>query len=40
VAPITQREGKETREVSSLPLGVKRFAEAMRGHWGIKNSLR
>jgi predicted transposase YbfD/YdcC len=22
-----------------LPLGVKRFAEAVRGHWGIENSL-
>ncbi len=25
--------------ISSLPLSVKRFAEAVRGHWGIENSL-
>jgi predicted transposase YbfD/YdcC len=25
--------------LSSLPLGVKRFARAARGHWGIENSL-
>ena len=40
---ITERDGRETSEVryylSSLPLGVKRFAEAVRGHWGIENSL-
>ena len=40
---ITERDGKECSEVryyiSSLPLGVKRFAEAVRGHWGIENSL-
>jgi predicted transposase YbfD/YdcC len=30
----------ETRYyLSSLPLGVKRFAEAVRGHWGIENNL-
>ena len=36
------RDGKETREVryyiSSLTVGVKRFAHAVRGHWGIENS--
>jgi predicted transposase YbfD/YdcC len=36
------RDGKETSEVryylSSLPMGVKRFARAVRGHWGIENS--
>jgi predicted transposase YbfD/YdcC len=36
------RDGKETADVryfiSSLPLGVKRFARAVRGHWGIENS--
>jgi predicted transposase YbfD/YdcC len=36
------REGKETMEVryyiSSLPLGVKQFAHAVRSHWGIENS--
>ncbi len=34
--------GKETIEkryyLSSLPVGVKRFARAVRGHWGIENS--
>jgi len=25
--------------ISSLPLGVKRFAECVRGHWGIENGL-
>ena len=25
--------------ISSLPLGVKRFAECARGHWGIENGL-
>jgi len=39
----TIRDGRETSEVryyiSSLPVGVKRFAEAVRGHWGIENSL-
>ena len=43
VISITERDGKETSEVryylSSLPLGVKRFALAVRGHWGIENSL-
>jgi predicted transposase YbfD/YdcC len=36
------RDGKETLEtryyISSLPMGVKRFARAVRGHWGIENS--
>ncbi len=36
------REGKETAEIryfiSSLPVGVKRFARAVRGHWGIENA--
>ena len=36
------RDGKETTEkryyISSLPVGVKRFARAVRGHWGIENS--
>jgi predicted transposase YbfD/YdcC len=43
VINMTERDGKKTDEVryylSSLPLGVKRFAEAARGHWGIENSL-
>ena len=43
VISITERDGQECSEVryyiSSLPLGVKRFAEAVRGHWGIENSL-
>jgi predicted transposase YbfD/YdcC len=37
-----QRDGKEMIETryftSSLPVGVKRFARAVRGHWGIENS--
>lgn len=37
------RDGKETVErryyISSLPVGVKRFARASRGHWGIENML-
>ena len=36
------RDGKETIErryyLSSLALGVKRFAHAVRSHWGIENS--
>jgi predicted transposase YbfD/YdcC len=36
------RDGKETIEfryyISSLDLQVKRFARAVRGHWGIENS--
>lgn len=43
VVSITQREGKEVSDVryylSSLPMGVKRFAQSVRGHWGIENSL-
>jgi predicted transposase YbfD/YdcC len=36
------RDGKETIEIryyiSSLAMGVKRFARAVRGHWGIENT--
>jgi len=36
------RNGKETTEtryyISSLPVGVKQFAHAVRSHWGIENS--
>jgi predicted transposase YbfD/YdcC len=36
------RDGKETMEtryyISSLAVGVKRFAHAVRSHWGIENS--
>jgi predicted transposase YbfD/YdcC len=36
------RDGKETIEtryyISSLTVGVKRFAHAIRSHWGIENS--
>lgn len=44
VAIRISREGdKETSEVryfiSSLRLGVKRFAQAVRGHWSIENTL-
>ncbi len=40
---VTEREGKETSEVryyilSTFP-SAKRFAEAVRGHWGIENNL-
>jgi predicted transposase YbfD/YdcC len=39
---ICTRNGVETSEVryylSSLPVGVKRFARAVRSHWGIENS--
>ena len=38
---ICLRNGKETSEIayylSSLAMGVKRFARAVRGHWGIEN---
>jgi len=38
----TIRKGKETTElrffISSLGLGVKRFAKAVRNHWGIENT--
>ena len=37
------RDGQETVEtryyISSLPVGVKRFAHAVRSHWGIENTL-
>ena len=40
---ISEQGGKETSEVryfiSSLRLGVKRFAGAVRGHWSIENTL-
>ena len=36
------RDGKETVEtrdsIGSFPVGVKRFARAVRGHWGIENT--
>jgi len=36
------RDGKETSEtrffISSLAMGVKQFAKAIRSHWGIENS--
>ena len=36
------RDGKQTTEIryylSSLAMGVKNFARAVRGHWGIENS--
>ena len=39
---LCQRDGRETVDVrhylSSLPMGVKRFARAARSHWGIENS--
>lgn len=42
VISICLRGGKETMEaryyISSLALGVKRFARAVRGHWGIENT--
>jgi len=40
---ISQQGDKETHEVrhfiSSLKMGVKQFAHATRGHWGIENTL-
>lgn len=43
VISITHRDGRETSDVryylSSLKPGVKQFARAVRGHWGIENSL-
>ena len=43
VISLTERDGQECSEVryyiSSLPPGVKRFAQSVRGHWGIENSL-
>ena len=43
VARLTcRRRDQETSEtryfISSLPVGVKLFARAVRGHWGIENS--
>jgi predicted transposase YbfD/YdcC len=42
VTSLCFRDGKETIEVryyiSSLAMGVKRFARAVRGHWGIENT--
>jgi predicted transposase YbfD/YdcC len=39
---LCKRDGKETSEVryyiSSLPMGIKTFARAVRSHWGIENS--
>jgi predicted transposase YbfD/YdcC len=39
---ICLRNGNETTEIryfiSSLAMGVKRFARAVRGHWGIENT--
>jgi predicted transposase YbfD/YdcC len=39
---VCVRNGKETTEtryyISSLPVGVKLFAHAVRSHWGIENS--
>jgi len=43
VISITEREGKECSDVryyvSSRKPGVKRFAHAVRSHWGIENCL-
>lgn len=40
---ISEKNGKTTSEVryyiSSLRLGVKQFAKAVRGHWAIENTL-
>lgn len=40
---VSEKGGKITREcryfISSLGLGVKRFAAAVRGHWAIENTL-
>ena len=42
VASVCVRDGKETVEmryyISSLPVGVKQFAHAIRSHWGIENT--
>jgi len=42
VTSVCLRDGKEMIEtryyLSSLRMGVKRFAHAVRGHWGIENS--
>lgn len=38
---VCVRDGKETAEnryfISSLPMGVKQFARAIRSHWGVEN---
>ncbi|HEX4131693.1 MAG TPA: ISAs1 family transposase, partial [Pirellulales bacterium] len=43
VISMVERDGKEVSDVryyiSSLPPHVSRFAAAVRGHWGIENSL-
>lgn len=43
VESIRRIKGKNTIErryyLSSLPLDAKRFAQAVRGHWGVENSL-
>jgi predicted transposase YbfD/YdcC len=42
VVAVRVRDGQETIEtryyISSLPVGVKRFARAVRSHWGIENT--
>jgi predicted transposase YbfD/YdcC len=42
VVSVCQRGGKESVEaryyISSLAVGVKQFARAVRGHWGVENS--
>ncbi|QDU63392.1 Transposase DDE domain protein [Planctomycetes bacterium Pan216] len=42
VIAVCLRDGKETveirRYISSLGMGVRRFARAVRGHWGVENS--
>jgi predicted transposase YbfD/YdcC len=42
VISLCLRDGQETAEtryyLSSLAVGVKRFARAVRGHWGIENT--
>lgn len=42
VVSTCMRDGKETIEtryyISSLAVGVKQFARAVRGHWGIENT--
>jgi predicted transposase YbfD/YdcC len=39
---VCRRDGQETGEtryfISSLPMGVKRFARAVRSHWSVENS--
>jgi predicted transposase YbfD/YdcC len=43
VVNVTEHDGRTTDEVryylSSLPLGVKRFAEVVRSRWRVENSL-